>query len=106
MGEAYVSALPRGCEEATCRLAEDLGEDVLSAFERASGLFDIQAVHLIAAVGQQRDRSAASLAVMEVAMKENLLGGVLNQPAVLRMRRQWPLAVPVGDHPKGKATAE
>ena len=93
--DAYVSALPRGCEEATRRLAEDVSEDALSAFDGASSLVEVQAVHLIAAIGQQRDRPTASLTVMEVAMKEKLFGVLLNQPAVLRMRRQRPLAVPV-----------
>jgi hypothetical protein len=34
---------------------------------------------------------------MEVAVKEKLLGGLLDQPAVAGMRRQRPRAVPVRD---------
>ena len=54
----------------------------------------------------QRGRSPASLPSMEIAVKEKLLGGVLDQPAVVGMRRQRPLAVPVGDHAEGEAASE
>jgi hypothetical protein len=43
---------------------------------------------------------------MAVAVKEKLLGTLTDEPAVLRMRRQWPLAVPVGDDPEGETTPE
>ena len=101
-----MARLPAGCEEAPRRRAEGLSQDMLSALYRASRLFGIQAVHLVAAIGQQRDRPTASLALMEVAVKEKLLGAFLDQPAVLGMRHQWPLAVPVGNHAEGKATPE
>ena len=101
-----MSRLPGRCEEASRRLSEDLGEDTLSALEGASSFFGIQAVHLVAALGEQRGRSPASLTLMEVAVKEKLLGALPDQPAVVGMRRQWPLAVPVGDHPEGETTPE
>jgi hypothetical protein len=43
---------------------------------------------------------------MEVPVKEKLLGALLDLPAIVGMRREWPLAVPVGDHSEGKATPE
>jgi len=43
---------------------------------------------------------------MEVTVKEKLFGGFPDQPAVVRMRRQWPRAVPVGDDPEGETTPE
>src|SRR5687768_9297477 len=106
LSQPHASDLPRGCEKPTRRLAEDLSEYALSAFDRASSLVEIETVHLIAPAGQQRDRSAASLTVMTVAMKEKLFGVVLNEPAVLTMRRQRPLAVPVGHDSNRKTTAE
>jgi hypothetical protein len=66
--------LPRRREEAPRRLTEDFGEDLLSALERASRFFGIQAVHLVGALGEQRGRSPASPTSMEVAVKEKLLG--------------------------------
>jgi hypothetical protein len=101
-----VSPLPGRCEEAPRRLPEDLGEDTLSALEGASSFFGVQAVHLVAALGEQRGRAPASLTLMEVAVKEKLLGALLEEPAVVGMRRQRPLAVPVGDHPEGETTPE
>src|SRR5688500_9348421 len=95
---AHVPALPRRGEEASRRLAEDLVEDALSALEGASSLVGIETVHLVRAVGERRDRPPASLTSMEVAVKEQLLGALADQPAVLGMRGQRPLAVPVGDH--------
>ena len=43
---------------------------------------------------------------MEVAVKEKLLGALPDQPAVVGMRRQRPLAVPVGNHAEGETTPE
>ena len=57
-------------------------------------------------LGEQRGRSPASLTLMEVAVKEKLLGALPDQPAVVGMRRQRPLAVPVGDHPEGETTPD
>src|SRR5688572_22908266 len=101
-----MSALPGGCEETARRRAEHVGEHALSAFDRATSLFGIQAVHLIIAVGQQRDRPAAALAVVEVAVKEKLIAVFSKQSAVIGMRRQRPLAVPVRHHGERETTAE
>jgi hypothetical protein len=43
---------------------------------------------------------------MEVAVEKKLIGRLLEQPAVLGMRRQWPLTVPVGDDPEGHSTPD
>ena len=98
--------LPGRCEKAPRRLPEDLGEDTLSALEGASSFFELQAVHLVAGLGEQRGRPPASQTLMAVTVKEKLLGALPDQPAVVRMRRQWPLAVPVGDHAEGETTPE
>ena len=98
--------LPARCEEAPRRRAEGLGEDALSALDGASSLFGIQTVHLVGAPGEHRDRPPASLALMEVAVKEKLLGALPDQPAVVGMRCEWPLAVPVGNHAEGETTPE
>jgi hypothetical protein len=68
-----VSPLPAGREETPRRLAEDLGEDTLTVLERTSSVFGIQAVHLVALLGNPRGRSPASLTSMEVAVKKKLL---------------------------------
>ena len=104
--QAHVPRLPGRCEEAPRRRPEDLGEDTLSALEGASSFFGIQTVHLIRALGEQRGRPPASLTLMEVAVKEKLLGALAEQPAVVGMRRQRPLAVPVGNHPERETTPE
>jgi hypothetical protein len=78
----------------------------LAALESTARLVGIQAVHLVAAVGEERGRSPASLTSVEVAVKEKLLGAVPNLPAVVGMRRQWPLSVPVGHHGEGETTTE
>jgi hypothetical protein len=90
-----VPELPGRCEKAPRRLPEDLGEDLLTALESAPGFLRVQAVHLVTTLGEPRDGSPASLAPMEVAVKEELLGALPNQSAVVGMRRQMPLATPV-----------
>jgi hypothetical protein len=62
------------------------------------GAIGVAGQDLVAALGDQRGRSPASLTLMEVAVKEKLLGALPHQPAVVGMRRQRPLAVPVGNH--------
>ena len=104
--QARVSPLPGRCEEAARRLPENLGEDTLSALDGASSFFGIQAVHLVAGLGEQRGGPPASQTLMAVAVKEKLFGTLTDEPAVVRMRRQWPLAVPVGDHAEGETTSE
>ena len=103
---AHVSPLPGRCEEAPRRLSEDLGEDTLSTLDGASGFFGIQAVHLVAGLREQRGGPPASQTLMTVAVKEKLLGTLMDEPAVVRMRREWPLAVPVGNHAEGETTSE
>src|SRR5687767_683326 len=43
---------------------------------------------------------------MEVPVEQELVAALLQQPAVIGMRRQWPLAVPVRDHSYGETTPE
>jgi hypothetical protein len=43
---------------------------------------------------------------MEAAVKETLLGTLNEQPAIVGMRRQRPLAVPVGNYAERQTTAE
>src|SRR5687768_9231493 len=53
----HVPGLPAWCKEAPRRRPEGFGEDTLSVLERASRFVGIQAVHLVAAFGDQRRRS-------------------------------------------------
>ena len=106
VAEAHVAALPGRGEEPSSRLAEDLDEDALSALEGASCFFDIQSVHLVDAPGDQRSRAPASQTPMRVAVKEELLGALSQQPAVVGMRRQEPLTGPVRDHRARDATSD
>jgi hypothetical protein len=43
---------------------------------------------------------------MEVAVKEQLLAALPDQPAVVGKRGERPLAVPVGNHTKGETAPE
>src|SRR5690606_9880986 len=101
-----VPPLPGRCQEAPRRLPKSLAEDTLSVLNGASRFFAIETVHLVAAFGEECDRSPASLTSMEATMKEKLLAALAEQTAVVGMRRQWPFAEPVGDHPYGDTTAK
>src|SRR5688572_3923060 len=70
LSHPHVPPLPGRREEGPGRLSEDVREDPLSALENASSSVGIQAVHLVAALGEPRGRSRASLASMEVAVEE------------------------------------
>jgi hypothetical protein len=95
--------LPTRREKAARRFAEDLREEILSVLEDAPCFFGIQPVHLVATLGEQRGRSPASLALMEVSVEEELLGDFLEELAVVGIRSEWPLTVPVGDDAEGEA---
>ena len=103
---AHVPRLPGWCEETSRRLPEDVGEDALAALDGPSSFFAGQPVHLVRALGQPRDRSPASLTLMSHAVKKQLAGGILEQPAVPGVRRQRPFAMPVGDDSEGEMTTE
>jgi len=104
--QPHVSPLPRRRNEATCGLSEHFDEIALSANERVPRFFGIEAIHLVAAVGEQGRCAPASLTLMEVAVKQQLLGAFLNQPAIIRMLRQRPSPVPVGDDSERQATPD
>jgi hypothetical protein len=65
----------------------------------------VEAVHLVGALGEPRRGSPTSLTLVEVPVKEELLGGLLDQPTVVGIPGEWPLAAPVGHHAKGETTA-
>jgi hypothetical protein len=69
----------------------------LAAFDEISRLGPIETVHLVRTLREPRDRSPAATAPVEVTVKEELLGTLAYQPAVVRMPLQMPLAIPVGD---------
>src|SRR5688572_10578246 len=99
---AHLPPLPTRCKKSLCGFPKGLDQVALPAHECASRFFAIQAVHLVAAVRNQRDRAPASVTSMVVTMKEELLGRVVDQPAVIRMRCQRPLAIPVRDYSERK----
>ena len=98
--------LPGRRDEAACGRAKDVGELALCALDGSSGFLSIQAVHLVAALGEQRGGSPTSLTSMEIAVKQKLLGALSDQSAVVRMRSQWPLAMPVRDYGEGETPSE
>jgi hypothetical protein len=100
-----MAQLPARCEEAARRFSERIGKHMLSALEDASCFIGIEAVHLVAALGQERGRSPASLSSMGVSVKEELFRSVLEQAAIAGMRGEWPLPAPVRDHAEREATA-
>src|SRR4029453_9781621 len=104
--QTHVPCLPCRCEETACRLTEDIGENMLSAFERAPRCFGVQAAHLVAALGDPRGRSPASLTAVEVAVQEKLLAALLDEPAIVPLCRQRPLALPVGNDAAGNTAPE
>ena len=81
-----------------CRRTEDLGENTLSVLNGAPSLLAIQPIHLITAIRQQRCWPVSALTLMEAAVKEQLVAARRDKRAVMEMRRQRPLAVPVGHH--------
>ena len=99
-------ALPGGRHETPRRLAEDLGEDALSVLDDPSSVFGIQSVHLVGAPGDQRGRSPAAQTLMEAAVQKKFRGALSYEPAVVRVRRERPLTVPVRNHSEGNATPE
>ena len=107
----YVAVIARkqllGCAEIPpTRAAQDVLVDCSSVPELP--LFHSLTLHLRkASDGSPLDGvNAASLALMEVAVKKKLFGDLPHEPAVVGMRREWPLAVPVGDHAQGEPTSE
>jgi hypothetical protein len=106
MAPADVSLLPSRCEEPARRFSEDLGHDALPALEDASSFRQIQPVHLVAAVSEQRRWTPALLTLMEVAVEQELLRRLLDQPAKVAVRAEWPFAEPVGDDTEGKAATD
>lgn len=103
---ADVSALPGRCDESSRWLSEHFDEDTLSALECAARFVEIETVHLVAALGEQRDRPPASLPLVEVAVKKKFLAALSNQPAILGMCRKRPLAMPVGHDGDGESATE
>jgi hypothetical protein len=97
-----VPRLPSRCDKSERRSPEHIPEHLLAAFDGASGLFEIESIHLVAAFGEQRRRPPTALASMKVAVKEQFLRRILNHSAVLGMLGQRPLAAPVRNDADGQ----
>jgi hypothetical protein len=95
--------LPPGREKAARRGTKHLPEVLLSTLEETSRCLRIEAVHFVAAIGQHGGRSPTSLTVMKISVKQQLVGSVLQEPAVSRVIRHWPDAMPVRYDAEGQA---